>query len=85
MTTVDKHGCPCGLLAFAEDHPTKASHLPTGSVVATDDDAYLKRSLVVGQHRWESPDGFESDDYIDMLIASGDAKVLRVGTTEDDQ
>lgn len=80
MTTVDHHDCPCGQLA--ERHPAKASHLPTGSVVATDEEAYLKRPYLVGRRPWESPDGFASDDYIDTLLASGDAKVLRVGTKE---
>jgi hypothetical protein len=57
----------------------KALDMPAGSVVATAEEAYMKRPYLVGQRPWEWPDGFASDDYIDSLIASGDAEVLRVG------
>ena len=60
--------------------PMKAANMPTGSVVATSDEVYIKRATL-DIRPWESAAGFSSNERIDALIACGDAEVLRVGAS----
>lgn len=79
-TDVCECTAPYGRIMPADPAPTwRAADLPEGSVVATEDRAWIK-SNPWPLYPWNGSDGSEYDDQmVDEALANG-AQVLRVGT-----